>query len=56
MGRTIIDISMPLENDVISDPQPFGPKIDYIDHEMSLPQMLPFFPGLKAEDLPDGEA
>lgn len=56
MARTIIDISMPLENDVISDPEPFGPKIDYIDHEMSLPQMLPFFPGLKAEDLPDGEA
>ena len=56
MARTIIDISMPLENDVISDPQPFGPKIQYIDHETSLPQMLPFFPGLTREDLPDGEA
>ncbi len=56
MSRQIVDISMPLENDVISDPKPFGPKIDYIDHEMSLAQMLPFFPGLKAEDLPDGEA
>ena len=56
MPRTIIDISMPLENDVISDPKPFAPKISYIDHEMSLQQMLAFFPGLKAEDLPDGEA
>jgi kynurenine formamidase len=56
MSRQIIDISIPLENDVISDPEPFGPKIEYIDHKMSLPQMLPFFPGLKAEDLPDGEA
>ncbi len=56
MARTIVDISMPLENDVISDPAPLGPKIDYIDHEMSLSQMLPFSPGLKAEDLPDGEA
>ena len=56
MPRRIVDISMHLENDVVSDPQPFGPKIQYFDHKMSLGQMLPFFPGLKAEDLPDGEA
>lgn len=56
MPRRFIDISMPLENDVISDPQPFGPKISYIDHEMSVEQMTPFFPGLKKQDLPDGEA
>jgi kynurenine formamidase len=56
MPRRFVDISMPLENDVISDPQPFGPKITYIDHQMSWPQMQPFFPGLKKEDLPDGEA
>ena len=31
------------------------PKIEYIDHQQSLPQILPFFPGLKAEDLPDGQ-
>ena len=47
MTRRIIDISMPLENDVISDPQPFSPKITYIDHEQSYAQMAPFFPGLK---------
>ena len=29
--------------------------IEYIDHKQSLPQLLPFFPGLKAEDLPDGQ-
>lgn len=56
MSRTIVDISMPLENDVISDPPPFGPKIEYFDHKMSVPQLLPFFPGLAAEDLPDEEA
>lgn len=56
MSRQIVDISMPLENDVISDPQPFSPKITYIDHEQSYDQMAPFFPGLKKEDLPDGEA
>jgi kynurenine formamidase len=56
MPRRIVDISMPLENDVVSDPAPFSPKIQYFDHKMSLGQMLPFFPGLKPEDLPDGEA
>ena len=56
MPRRIVDISMPLENDVVSDPPPFSPKIQYVDHTMSLAQMLPFFPGLKPGDLPDGEA
>ncbi len=56
MPRRIVDISMPLENDVVSDPAPFSPRIQYVDHTMSLSQMLPFFPGLKREDLPDGEA
>lgn len=56
MPRKLIDISMPLENDVISDPQPFGPKITYMDHEATFSQMVPFFPGLKKEDLPDGAA
>lgn len=56
MARRIVDISMPLENDVISDPQPFNPKIHYIDHEMSVDGMTAFFPGLTKDDLPDGEA
>ncbi|MDP6706038.1 MAG: cyclase family protein [Alphaproteobacteria bacterium] len=56
MARRFVDISMPLENDVVSDPEPFGPKITYIDHEMSAAQMTAFFPGLGKEELPDGEA
>ena len=56
MARQFIDISMPLENDVVSDPKPFNPKISYIDHEMSVDQMTTFFPGLRKQDLPDGEA
>ncbi|WP_339706336.1 cyclase family protein [uncultured Sphingosinicella sp.] len=56
MGRKIIDLSIYLENDVISDPPPFRPKIDYIDHKTSVPDLAGFFPGLKPEDLPDGEA
>jgi kynurenine formamidase len=56
MPRRIVDISIHLENDVISDPPPFAPKISYVDHQMSVAQMLAFFPGLAKADLPDGEA
>lgn len=56
MVRTIIDLSIYLENDVVSDPPPFRPKIDYIDHAMSVPELAGFFPGLRKGDLPDGEA
>jgi len=54
--RRIVDLSIYLENDVVSDPPPFGPKIEYLTHEDTFPQMAPFFPGLKREDLPDGAA
>ncbi|BBB14383.1 cyclase family protein [Sphingopyxis sp. FD7] len=56
MARRFVDLSIFLENDVISDPPAYRPKIDYIDHRMSVPEITGFFPGLKAEDLPDGEA
>lgn len=56
MSRTFIDLSIYLENDVVSDPAPYRPHIDYIDHKASLPELVGFFPGLKASDLPDGEA
>jgi kynurenine formamidase len=56
MPRRFVDISIPLENDVVSDPKPFTPKITYIDHAMSVGPMTGFFPGLEGRDLPDGEA
>jgi kynurenine formamidase len=56
MSRRFIDLSIFLENDVMSDPAPFRPKITYMNHQSTFGQMAPFFPGLKKEDLPDGEA
>jgi kynurenine formamidase len=56
MPRKIVDLSIYLENGVVSDPPPFGPKIEYLTHENTFPQMAPFCPGLKQEDLPDGAA
>lgn len=56
MVRNIVDLSIFLENDVISDPPPFRPKIEYVDHKMSVPDLAAFFPGLQPGDLPDGEA
>src|SRR6185437_606080 len=56
MARRLIDLSVYLENDVISDPPGLQPRIDYIDHHTSVPGLTAFFPGLEAEDLPAGEA
>ena len=53
MARRFIDISAPLQNDVPADPPGLGPTIEYIDHQESLPQILPFFSGSgeKRQDL-----
>ena len=55
MKRRFVDLSIYLENDVISDPAPFGPKIQYHKHENTAGQIAGFFPGLRKEDLPDGQ-
>ena len=55
MPRRFIDISVPLENGVKSDPDGFVPEITYMNHQQTAGQITGFFPGLKKEDLPDGE-
>jgi kynurenine formamidase len=56
MVRRIVDISIPLANDIPADPPIQKVSITYVDHKQSLPMLLGFFHGLQAEDLPDGEA
>jgi kynurenine formamidase len=55
MPRRFVDLSIFLENDVLSDPPSFAPKIEYFTHANTVEQIAGFFPGLKREDLPDGE-
>lgn len=55
MTRKFVDLSIYLENDVLSDPPAFRPKIEYLRHDATVEQIAAFFPGLKKEDLPDGE-
>lgn len=54
--RKLIDLSIYLENDVISDPPGGRPEIKYLNHQDSFGTLAPFFPGLEKDDMPDGEA
>ena len=51
----IIDLSVPLESGIASDPPGFEPKITYLDHQTTAGQVTGFFPGMEAKDLPGGE-
>jgi kynurenine formamidase len=56
MSRRFVDLSIFLENDVLSDPPAYAPRIQYITHKDSQQELISFFPGLRASDLPDEEA
>jgi kynurenine formamidase len=55
MTTRIIDISAALQGGIASDPPGMEPKIAYVDHKASVPEVCRFFPGLQPADLPDGE-
>ncbi len=50
-----IDLSIPITNNVVSDPDVMRPKITYMTHQDTWQQIAAFFPGLEKADLPDGE-
>ncbi|MBB3219563.1 cyclase family protein [Pseudoduganella umbonata] len=56
MTRRFIDLSIYLENEVLSDPPPLAPKITYQKHTDTLHEFMAMIPGTTAEDYPDGEA
>lgn len=56
MPRRIVDISVPLENDVAADPPGYGPKIEYLDHQATAADILKLFPGLKKKTFPTEKA
>ncbi|MEZ5714088.1 MAG: cyclase family protein [Paracoccaceae bacterium] len=55
MPRRFVDISVPLETGIVSDPPIMLPEIEYMTHAQTAEQVMAFFPGLKREDLPGGE-
>ena len=55
MARRLVDLSIPITNEIISDPDTMRPKVTYSRHKDTVGQMAHSFPGLTAEDLPDGE-
>src|SRR3954468_12744109 len=50
-----VDLSIAIENSVHSDPPGFSPTVEYTDHKAGALQLAASFPGLKPEQLPDGE-
>lgn len=51
----ILDLSVPLANDIPADPPFQTVSIEYTDHDEGALQIAAAFPGLRAEQLPDGQ-
>lgn len=50
----LIDLSIAMDNDTPADPPFNRMNIDYILHEEGADEMVPLFPGLTKDELPDG--
>lgn len=55
MPRRFVDLSIYLENDVVSDPPFMRPKITYQTHQETVSEAQTFFPGVASEEFPGGE-
>lgn len=53
--RRFVDLSIYLENDVITDPPFMRPKIEYSGHQDTMKEAAHFFPGLTVDNMPGGE-
>lgn len=51
----IVDLSVPLENDVPADPAFQRVHIDYMAHEAGAAALVAGFPGLRSDQLPDSQ-
>jgi kynurenine formamidase len=55
MTRHFVDLSVLIQNDVVSDPPGLEPKIEYVDHKQSAARVAQRYPHLAPEELVDGE-
>ena len=55
MPRRFVDLSVPLELGIASDPEIMLPRIDYFSHKDTAEQMAGFFPGMTTDQLPQGD-
>ena len=55
MARRMIDLSVPIENDVVSDPPGLRPSIEYVGHKATAPLVAARYNNLKPEELIEGE-
>ena len=53
--RKIVDLSVPIENDVAADPPFQRVAIEYQDHLQTAETVAGLFPGMTASQLPDGQ-
>jgi len=54
MARRIVDLSVLLENDIISDPPGLEPRITYATHTDTAHEAAQFYEGFDPADFPDG--
>ncbi len=54
MARRFVDLSVPLETGIVSDPPIMLPEIEYLTHDQTAEQVMSFFPGF-ARDQPSGD-